>query len=367
MSAWFLEGYIYQPEKMHRVVVDSLPFVIGRGSEVGLTLTNTEVSRLHCTLEVNDSHTLSITDHGSTNGTWVNGMAVSEAIIQHGDVISLGGLELRLVQLSSAQRNSDQTIIASHAVSTPGALRGMREFEALMTEQRVTALFQAIFSSSGTVVGYEALGRGTHPDLHASPFHLFALAHSLGQQVALSELLRERALAITLSQGITKPLYLNTDATELANVPRLIEHLAALRKRAPSLPMVIEIHEEGVTSVAELRQLVAGLQAHNYQFAYDDFGAGRARLMELIEVPPSVLKFDISLIRGIDRAPAAHRHLVASLINVANTVGAKTLAEGVETAAELSACTELGIDYIQGYWLGRPMDAFQQIPQTALV
>jgi EAL domain-containing protein (putative c-di-GMP-specific phosphodiesterase class I) len=82
--------------------------------------------------------------------------------------------------------------------------------------------------------------------------------------------------------------------------------------------------------------------------------------MELIEVPPAVLKLDLSLIRGIDSASDAHAHMLISLISLAHSVGAKTLAEGVETAAELAACSDLGIDLIQGYWLGKPIEGFQQ-------
>lgn len=361
MSTWFLEGYIYQAEKMHRVVVDELPFVIGRGTECNLALSHTQVSRLHCTLHHGQGHTLLVTDDGSTNGTTVNGVPVdAPTTIQHGDVIALGGIELRLLQLTAEQNNPDKTVIASAANPHGGSLRGMREFEELMANQQVTAYFQAIFTAAGDVVAHEALGRGTHPNLPESPFHLFSLAASLGKQVALSEMLRDCAIERALTAGITTPLYLNTDASELANVARLIEHLSQLRNRAPQLHMVIEIHEEGVSSLSNLKNLAAALQEQQYDFAYDDFGAGRARLMELIEVPPSVLKLDLSLIRGIDAASDAHRQMLTSLISVAQSVGAKTLAEGVETAQELQACSALGIDLIQGYWLGKPMDGFQQ-------
>ncbi len=236
MSTWFLEGYIYQAEKMHRVVVDEWPFAIGRGTECSLALSHTQVSRLHCTLKHNQEHTLLVCDNGSTNGTTVNGVPVEAATaIQHGDVIALGGIELRLLQLAAEQNNPDKTVIASAANPYGGSLRGMREFEELMAHRQATAYFQAIFTPTGDVVAHEALGRGTHPNLPESPFHLFSLANSLGQQVALSEMLRDCAIERALAAGITTPLYLNTDASELANVARLIEHLSQLRQRAPSL------------------------------------------------------------------------------------------------------------------------------------
>ena len=67
--------------------------------------------------------------------------------------------------------------------------------------------------------------------------------------------------------------------------------------------------------------------------AYDDFGAGQARLLELAEVPPHYLKFDMSFVRGIDTAPASRQRLLTSLVSVARDLLVYTVAEGVETAA----------------------------------
>lgn len=69
MSTWFLEGYLYQAEKMHRVVIDAFPFVIGRGKESDLTLNYTQISRTHCTLQQDRPDTLTVRDNHSTNGT----------------------------------------------------------------------------------------------------------------------------------------------------------------------------------------------------------------------------------------------------------------------------------------------------------
>jgi EAL domain-containing protein (putative c-di-GMP-specific phosphodiesterase class I) len=88
--------------------------------------------------------------------------------------------------------------------------------------------------------------------------------------------------------------------------------------------------------------------------AYDDFGAGQARLLELAEVPPHYLKFDMSLVRGIDTAPASRQSLLTSLVSVARDLLVYTVAEGVETAGEADVCMRIGFTHAQGFFFGRP-------------
>ena len=88
--------------------------------------------------------------------------------------------------------------------------------------------------------------------------------------------------------------------------------------------------------------------------AYDDFGAGQARLFELAEAPPHYLKFDRRFVTGLDHAPTSRQRLVASLVAAARELLVKTVAEGVETAEEGAACMRAGFSHAQGYHFGRP-------------
>jgi len=92
----------------------------------------------------------------------------------------------------------------------------------------------------------------------------------------------------------------------------------------------------------------------NISLAYDDFGAGQARLLELAEAPPHYLKFDRSLVQSIDQAPGARRRLLASLVALARDQRVITLAEGIETTAEAEVCREIGFEVAQGYHFGPP-------------
>ena len=90
-------------------------------------------------------------------------------------------------------------------------------------------------------------------------------------------------------------------------------------------------------------------------FAYDDFGAGQARLLELAEVPAHYVKFDRSLVNNLHRANPRKRQLVKNLVEMVLSAGSIPLAEGIECEEEAQACIDAGFKLIQGYLVGRPL------------
>ena len=101
-------------------------------------------------------------------------------------------------------------------------------------------------------------------------------------------------------------------------------------------------------------ELKAALRDRGMRIAYDDFGAGQARLIELGEAPPDLLKFDIRFIRGVNEAPASSDGCCARWSDIVRDLGAEPLAEGVETAEEAEACADIGFTRAQGFFFGRP-------------
>jgi EAL domain-containing protein (putative c-di-GMP-specific phosphodiesterase class I) len=148
-------------------------------------------------------------------------------------------------------------------------------------------------------------------------------------------------------------MFANTHPAELHEQGVLEFSLRELRELAPTARLVLEIHEAAVTCVRQMRELRSVLNDLNIGLAYDDFGAGQARLVELGEVPPDYLKFDIELIHEIDRASPERQRMLASLVRVVGDLGIASLAEGVETAAEHTACCQMGFDLAQGFYYGK--------------
>jgi EAL domain-containing protein (putative c-di-GMP-specific phosphodiesterase class I) len=114
------------------------------------------------------------------------------------------------------------------------------------------------------------------------------------------------------------------------------------------------VHEGALADLESVDRLRTQLSRSGVGLAYDDFGAGQARLLELAEVPPHYLKFDMSFVRGIDAAPASRQRLLSSLVSVARDLLVYTVAEGVETPQEADVCMRLGFTHAQGFFFGRP-------------
>ena len=181
----------------------------------------------------------------------------------------------------------------------------------------------------------------------------------MGAEAELSRLFRRKAVELVRHRTDLPTLFLNTHPAELSG-PGLLESLEELRGLAPHLDLALEIHESVLTRPAALAELRTLLSESNIGLAYDDFGAGQARLLELSEAPPHYLKFDRRFVAGIDGPDLANRRrLLRSLVGIANDLRVKTVAEGIETEGEAQACREIGFSHGQGFHLGRPIPADQ--------
>jgi EAL domain-containing protein (putative c-di-GMP-specific phosphodiesterase class I) len=120
---------------------------------------------------------------------------------------------------------------------------------------------------------------------------------------------------------------------------------------------VIEIPESAVTDVTAMADLRSALNNLGVEFAYDDFGTGQTRLLEMTAVPPHYLKFDKTIIQGIETEPA-RQEMVAALVRIADTLRTRVIAEGIETPETVAVCRQLGCPFGQGFLLAPPASAF---------
>jgi len=89
------------------------------------------------------------------------------------------------------------------------------------------------------------------------------------------------------------------------------------------------------------------------QLAVDDAGAGYAGLRHILELKPQFVKLDISLVRNVD-ADRARQAMVAGMAYFASHSNCELIAEGIETAEELTELIRLGVSLGQGYLFGKP-------------
>jgi EAL domain-containing protein (putative c-di-GMP-specific phosphodiesterase class I) len=114
---------------------------------------------------------------------------------------------------------------------------------------------------------------------------------------------------------------------------------------------VIEIAESSVTDVGAMATFKHECARLGVEFAYDDFGAGQARLLELTDIPPDYLKLDRAMIADIESAKP-RREMVRAMLRVVRRLGVRTIAEGIESETVARICEQLGCDLGQGFLFG---------------
>ena len=220
----------------------------------------------------------------------------------------------------------------------------LAQFDKLMSDRKVTPYYQPIVDlATEATIGYEVLGRSPLYGVR-TPKAMFRAAAKLNQEVELSRMLRWQGIQHSAAFPQRPHLFVNTHPAELTT-PGLAESMRSIRKANSRQPLTLEIHEAAVTDERVMAELRAVLNDLDISLAYDDFGSGRARLVELAAAPPDYLKFDISLIHHIDSASQRRQQMVSSLVNMVRDLGITSLAEGIETAEERQTCQDSGFNW----------------------
>ena len=344
---WQLSGQLSDDDPMRRITVDKSPFPIGRCADQALTIPCATVSGRHAQLTIQEG-VLWVNDLGSTNGTFVNGVRIQDSCrLNHGDLVQFAQIVFRVgCDRMSTQSQTVQNDSGDQALA-------LIQFDKLMTERAVAPHFQPIVTIDGERIGYEILGRSRLFGLR-DPQTMFMAASVLNLESELSRILRSEGVQSGESLPGDMILFANTHPTEI-NEPELLEFsLRELREGAPARPLVLEIHEATATRSDQMRRLRSVLEELQIGLAYDDFGAGQARLIELVDVPPDYLKFDMKLVQGLASASVERQKMVERLVQMTSELGIVALAEGIEDQGDHEICRQIGFTHAQGYLYGKP-------------
>lgn len=120
--------------------------------------------------------------------------------------------------------------------------------------------------------------------------------------------------------------------------------------------MIFELLEDKETnSYKIIKEFIKTAKSYGAKIAIDDFGSGFSNFIRIIEFEPDIIKLDGSLIKDIDRSKAS-RQTVETIKVFADKIGAKTVAEYVYNKTIFEIVNEIGIDYSQGYYIGKAKD-----------
>lgn len=233
----------------------------------------------------------------------------------------------------------------------------------LLDEGLIRFAFQPIVDlKTGEVFAYEALMRPLLENFK-SPLEILSVAAAQSKLVQL-----ERLVWLTAFQALRdrqremtgRMLFINSIPSQ--TLPG--EDLLALERSYSDLfrQVVIEVTEAENDSPTQLERKLAFIRKHGMKVAIDDYGSGYSNEIRMLSLTPDILKVDIEMIRGIDQ-DQDKQQLLQNLVSFCRPRGIKLVGEGVERREELAAISRLGVDFVQGFYTGRP--SFEIMPIDA--
>ncbi|MBX3621445.1 MAG: EAL domain-containing protein [Rhizobacter sp.] len=275
-----------------------------------------------------------------------------------------------IAHAAAAMRHAKRTGGASHAFFEERMVAGSREQVELLQDlrraiaQRELELYYQpkIHAPSGQITGAEALMRWKHPQRGmVGPNVFIPLAERYGLINALGNWLIDevcRQIHAWREKGLRMRVAINLSVHQLRQ-PDLVERIANALARHhidPSL-LTCEITESAAMDDTRITlQVIERLSAIGVHLSIDDFGTGYSSLSYLRQLAAEELKIDRSFVFDLESSPDA-RAIVDAVVKLAQALGLKVVAEGVETEQQQEILRQLGCNELQGYLFAKPMPA----------
>lgn len=224
--------------------------------------------------------------------------------------------------------------------------------------------FQPVFSlAHGRVVGHEALMRGTDgTGGPVSPIDILTAADSFDARLQLDRLSRLVHVDNFLRQDPPAQwLFLNVQPDVFVRSPfagsffRELFRSRQLSKRR----VVLEVLEEAMPDEQAFREAVRFYRDQGCLLALDDFGAGHSNFDRVWNIRPDIVKLDRSMALQASRESRVRR-MMPMMVSLLHEAGALVLWEGLETRDQALMAFDCDVDFVQGFWFGRPAAALTE-------
>lgn len=281
-----------------------------------------------------------------------------------------GALSKLVAHADAAMNASKRTGGSTYCFFEPRMVEGAREQVELLRDLRraidqgqLELFYQPkVHAPSGQITGVEALMRWHHPRRGmVSPMVFIPIAERYGLIGTLGNWLIEdacRQIRAWRDGGLRMRVAINLSVQQLRQsdlVPRIKETLK--RHRIEPNLLTCEFTESAAMDDAQATlQVIEELSAAGVHLSIDDFGTGHSSLSYLRKLPAEELKIDRSFVQDLETNSDA-RAIVDAVVKLAQALGRKVVAEGVETMEQQRILRELGCDELQGYLFAKPMSA----------
>jgi diguanylate cyclase (GGDEF)-like protein/PAS domain S-box-containing protein len=257
-----------------------------------------------------------------------------------------------------------------------GEIQWLQRLQAALKDNRFELMAQPIIAAAGTDTGpaLEVLLRlqddkvpgGISPAEFLRAAERYRLMSDVDRWVVQTTLTALGRGGIRLPS--TRSLSINLSGQTLGD-PQFLEFVVDVLDRTGVLPnqLCFEVTENSViTNIEHAQRFIGVLHGMGCQFALDDFGRGLSSFGNLKNLSLDYLKIDGTFIRNL-AVDSVNQAMVAAMIKLARTLNFQVIAEQVEDAGALDAARKMGVDFMQGYYLGRPQPMARVIPARTLV
>lgn len=232
--------------------------------------------------------------------------------------------------------------------------------KALENDQLSVAYQPMVRAQDGTVIGYEALMRWTHPERGTVPPSLFI---PVAEEAHLMEPLGAWLLRTACQEAMNWPddvkLSVNISSTQFAD-PSFLQTVAQALSASGLQPnrLLLELTESMVLDVTpQLERLLASLKELGVSLALDDFGRGYSSLNNIEKMDFSMIKIDREFVQSAAAGSSRSQAVVSAIVALAQSLGIEVTAEGIENRSQADAMVKLGCTSCQGHFFGRPVKA----------
>jgi len=247
-------------------------------------------------------------------------------------------------------------------------LQNKHHLQRIILKEEITTVFQPIYDvSTGRPHGFEALCRGPKDTDFHSPLVLFDVAEKAELLFELDHLCRKKALLAAGKKG-----------SGLSREYKLFVNILPFSMRDPHFQgqdliellgddlapdqIVFEVTEQhAIENYHLFRDGMKYFQHLRCLIAIDDMGAGYSGLDKIVELQPNYVKLDMNMVRDIHTS-FFKKEIVQTFKTMADKIDARLVAEGIEKKEEFEVMRDIGVNFIQGNYLARPLQGFQTSP-----
>lgn len=222
-------------------------------------------------------------------------------------------------------------------------------------DSKIVSFFQPIIDNkTQQIVKYESLVRLIDEnDKIISPFFFLETSKKSNYYPKITNIVMEHSFSILKNCKVDISINISAIDIEQKSTREKILELLEENKEHSSRVVFELLEDENVKEFEVIREFIVAVKRYGVKIAIDDFGAGYSNYERLLDYQPDILKIDGCLIRDIENSSYSHS-AVKSIVTFAKEQNIQTIAEFIENESIFNIVKELGVDFSQGYYFGKP-------------